>query len=70
MDNIELKDIDVNDLELIDKELDVDELKDISGGSHDYLRCKICGRPHNVIKRYGICQRCLSELLKNKPNTD
>ena len=21
-----------------------------------YTRCKICGRPHSVLKKYGICR--------------
>ena len=25
-------------------------------------RCKICGRPHSVLKKYGICRVCFREL--------
>ena len=27
-----------------------------------YTRCKICGRPHSVLKKYGICRICFREL--------
>lgn len=27
-----------------------------------YTRCQICGRPHSVLKKYGICRICFREL--------
>ena len=30
-----------------------------------YTRCKICGRPHAVLKKYGICRLCFRELAYN-----
>lgn len=27
-----------------------------------YSRCKICGRPHSVLRKYGICRICFREL--------
>ena len=27
-----------------------------------YTRCKIRGRPHSVLKKYGICRICFREL--------
>ena len=27
-----------------------------------YNRCKICGRPHAYIRKYGICRICFREL--------
>ena len=27
-----------------------------------YTRCKICGRPHAVLKKYGVCRICFREL--------
>ena len=27
-----------------------------------YTRCRICGRPHSVLKKYGICRICFREL--------
>ena len=28
----------------------------------EYTRCKVCGRPHSVLKKYGICRICFREL--------
>jgi small subunit ribosomal protein S14 len=28
----------------------------------DYTRCSICGRPHAVLKKYGICRVCFREM--------
>ena len=30
--------------------------------SREYTRCKICGRPPSVLKKYGICRICFREL--------
>ena len=30
--------------------------------SREYNRCKICGRPHSVLRKYGICRICFREL--------
>ena len=30
--------------------------------TREYSRCKICGRPHSVLKKYGICIICFREL--------
>ncbi len=27
-----------------------------------YTRCKRCGRPHGVIRKFGLCRICLREL--------
>ena len=27
-----------------------------------YTRCRVCGRPHSVLKKYGICRICFREL--------
>lgn len=27
-----------------------------------YSRCKICGRPHGYLRKYGICRICFREL--------
>ena len=27
-----------------------------------YTRCKICGRPHSYLRKYGICRVCFREL--------
>ena len=28
----------------------------------EYTRCNMCGRPHSVLKKYGICRICFREL--------
>lgn len=30
--------------------------------TRNYSRCSICGRPHAVLKKYGICRICFREL--------
>ena len=30
-----------------------------------YNRCKLCGRPHGYIRKYGICRICFRELAHN-----
>ena len=30
--------------------------------TREYTRCKVCGRPHSVLKKYGICRICFREL--------
>ena len=30
--------------------------------TRDYTRCRVCGRPHSVLKKYGICRICFREL--------
>ncbi len=27
-----------------------------------YTRCSLCGRPHSVLRKYGICRVCFREL--------
>ena len=28
----------------------------------EYNRCRICGRPHAYLRKYGICRICFREL--------
>ena len=30
--------------------------------TREYIRCKICGRPHAYLRKYGICRICFREL--------
>lgn len=30
--------------------------------TREYTRCQICGRPHAVLRKYGICRVCFREL--------
>lgn len=27
-----------------------------------YTRCKLCGRPHSVLRKFGVCRVCFREL--------
>jgi small subunit ribosomal protein S14 len=27
-----------------------------------YSRCEICGRPHAILKKFGVCRICFREL--------
>ncbi len=31
----------------------------------EYTRCQRCGRPHSVLKKYGVCRICFRELAYN-----
>ena len=30
--------------------------------TREHNRCKICGRPHAYLRKYGICRICFREL--------
>ncbi len=30
--------------------------------SREYTRCNICGRPHAVLRKFGICRICFRNL--------
>ena len=30
--------------------------------TREYTRCTICGRPHSVLRKFGICRICFREL--------
>ena len=30
--------------------------------TREYTRCSLCGRPHAVLKKYGLCRICFREL--------
>ena len=33
--------------------------------TREYTRCTICGRPHSVLKKYGICRICFRTMANN-----
>ena len=35
--------------------------------TREYTRCNICGRPHSVLRKYGICRICFRELAYKGP---
>ena len=30
----------------------------------EYTRCQRCGRPHGVLRKFGLCRICFRELAK------
>ena len=32
-----------------------------------YTRCRLCGRPHSVLRKYGVCRICFRELAYAGP---
>jgi len=30
--------------------------------TRQYTRCQVCGRPHSVIRKYGICRICFRNM--------
>ena len=32
----------------------------------EYTRCNRCGRPHAVLRKYGICRICFRELASKR----
>lgn len=30
--------------------------------TREYNRCKICGRPHGYLRKFGLCRICFREL--------
>lgn len=33
--------------------------------SRRYIRCKLCGRPHGVLRKFEICRICFRKLAYN-----
>ena len=33
--------------------------------TQEYNRCKICGRPHAYMRRFGVCRICFREMADN-----
>ena len=33
--------------------------------TREYTRCRICGRPHSVLRKYGIVRVCFRDLAYN-----
>ena len=40
----------------------IKQQRNLSFSSREYTRCRICGRPHSVLRKYGICRVCFREL--------
>jgi small subunit ribosomal protein S14 len=44
------------------KSLVIKQQRDPKYKTRYYNRCKICGRPHAYIRKFGICRICFREL--------
>ena len=33
--------------------------------TREYSRCRICGRPHAYLRKYGICRICFREVKQD-----
>ena len=33
--------------------------------TREYTRCTVCGRPHSVLQKYGICRICFRNMANN-----
>jgi small subunit ribosomal protein S14 len=33
--------------------------------TREYTRCTLCGRPHAVLKKYGLCRVCFRKMANN-----
>lgn len=44
------------------KSLKVKQARVQKFSSREYTRCSICGRPHSVLRKFGICRICFREL--------
>ena len=44
------------------KSLKVKQQREQKYKTREYNRCKICGRPHSYIRKFGICRVCFREL--------
>ena len=44
------------------KSLKVKQARKQKFSTREYTRCTICGRPHAVLKKYGICRVCFREM--------
>ena len=42
--------------------LKVKQLRKAKYPTRAYTRCKRCGRPHAVLRKFGICRICFREL--------
>ena len=38
------------------------QAKEQKDSTREYTRCTMCGRPHAVLKKYGICRVCFREM--------
>jgi small subunit ribosomal protein S14 len=44
------------------KSLKIKQSRPQKFGVREYTRCQRCGRPHGVLKKFGLCRICFREL--------
>ncbi|HBY21411.1 MAG: 30S ribosomal protein S14 [Clostridiales bacterium GWE2_32_10] len=44
------------------KSLKLKQSRNQKFSTREYTRCTICGRPHSVLKKFGICRICFRDL--------
>ena len=44
------------------KSLKLKQSRNQKFSTRGYTRCTICGRPHSVLKKFGICRICFRDL--------
>lgn len=44
------------------KSMKLKQSKEQKFSSREYTRCTICGRPHAVLRKFGICRICFRDL--------
>lgn len=44
------------------KSMILKQQKEAKFSSRAYTRCQICGRPHSVLRKFGVCRICFREL--------
>ena len=47
------------------KSMKIKQQRNPKFSTQEYSRCKICGRPHAYIRKYGICRVCFRKLAHN-----
>mgnify|MGYP004464459617 CR=1 FL=1 len=47
------------------KALKIKQQREQKFSTREYTRCTICGRPHAVLKKYGICRVCFRKMANN-----
>ncbi len=47
------------------KSLKVKQARKQKYSTREYTRCTICGRPHSVLKKYGICRVCFRKMAND-----
>ena len=47
---------------MVKKSMKVKAAKTAKYSTREHNRCKICGRPHAYLRKYGVCRICFRKL--------